>query len=122
VILAVRFSLPTFAGASQRVDRKRTDFMSTETLRNAIGFSGAIFALLSWLMGMVNSFVMIANRKEGVPLFPTRWESPVYIIFRPANLTERGLQARRRCIWGIVGFVVIGAITVVADSLVDNFF
>jgi hypothetical protein len=42
-------------------------------------------------------FRTVANRKEGVPLFPNWYESPFNIIFRPHQLTERGLIARRRC-------------------------
>jgi uncharacterized membrane protein YeaQ/YmgE (transglycosylase-associated protein family) len=96
--------------------------VSTETIRNAIGFSGGILALVSFLTGMVNAFVIVANRKEGVSLFPNWYSSPFEIIYRPAGLTERGLLARRRCIYGIIGFVVIGAITGIVASLIDHFF
>jgi hypothetical protein len=40
-------------------------------------------------------FRMVTNRKDGVPFIATMFEGPLGIIFRPEQLTERGLAARR---------------------------
>jgi hypothetical protein len=46
------------------------------------------------------------NRKPGVPYFPGRWGSPNNILFRPHQLSDVGLRARRRCFICLVCFAV----------------
>lgn len=91
-------------------------------LAGFIGFVGMFFgAFVCWVIATVNMFQVVANRKEGVPLFPHWWESPFNVVFRPQHLTDRGLAARRRCFYGTIGFIVfwllgaaIGLVTGVA--------
>lgn len=73
------------------------------------------------IIATVNMFRAVANRKEGVPLFPRWWIGPFTILVRPHQLTERGLAARRRVMYGTIGFFVcwllgiaIGVVTGVA--------
>jgi hypothetical protein len=56
-------------------------------------------------MGTINMFRMVRHRKPGVPLFPNCLESPFNIMFRPAQLTDTGLKARRKMFIGVLGFI-----------------
>jgi len=59
----------------------------------------------------------VAHRKAGVPIFPNWYESPFNILFRPAQLTERGLAARRWFFYGIAGFVAFYVAAIAVGSL-----
>ena len=74
-------------------------------------FVAAIFGgFVCWFVVAINMFRTVANRKPGVPLFPNWWESPFNILFRPSQLTETGLSARRWCFYGGVGFLACWAL------------
>jgi hypothetical protein len=83
----------------------------------AVAFVAAIGC---WFVGVVNMFRAVANRKEGVPLFQSWLGNPFNILFQPALLTERGLTARRRCFYGLVGFVISCAIAGAAALASDR--
>jgi hypothetical protein len=79
-----------------------------------LGFVGAcICAVICWFIAAINMFRTVAYRKPGVPLFPHWWESPFNILFRPSQLTARGLEARRWCFYGVVGFLVCGGFVMI---------
>ena len=80
---------------------------------NATGVIGGLVvavaflcALASWIVALVNMFRTVANRKDGVPLFPSWYQGPFNILIRPSQLTDRGLSARCRCFYGFAGFVI----------------
>jgi hypothetical protein len=79
----------------------------------ALGLCG----MASFVVGMINGFRAMANRKEGVPLFAHWYESPSYIVFRPSRLTDRGLAARRRCFYGFAGFIICGVTAIAIGVL-----
>lgn len=62
--------------------------------------------MASLLFSLVNMFRTVANRKEGVPLFPRPFFSPWMLIYQPSLLTERGLAARRSVFYGVAIFIV----------------
>jgi len=67
-----------------------------------LGFGAAA----CWLISMVNMLRMVVHRKPSVPLFRSWWASPFNIMFRPCDLTEKGLRARKLIFVGAVGFFV----------------
>lgn len=80
---------------------------------NIITIIGGVLFGMTWLAGLyfildslINAFRAIAYRKEDVPLFPHWWESPFFILFRPEQLTDRGLIARHRFFMGIIGYLI----------------
>ena len=74
-------------------------------------FLAAVSGGFFWFfVAVINMFRAVANRKPDVPVFPNWWESPFNIIYRPCQLTERGLSARRWYFYGLVGFIVCWAI------------
>jgi hypothetical protein len=81
-----------------------------KVLGSLVWFATFLGIAVSWFVAVINMYRMISNRKEGVPLFPNWYESPGNIIFRPHQLTDRGLAARRWCIYGVVGFFVCWAV------------
>jgi hypothetical protein len=85
----------------------------------------AVFAIVggfvSWFIITINMFRMVANRKDGVPLFPSWYKSPFGILFRPAQLTDHGRAARRLAIYGIIGFFVCWLIGMVFASMSESF-
>ena len=95
--------------------------MRVEGISAVVLWIGVVFAFASFFFGMINAFIMSANRKDDVPLLPTWQEDPYSILNGTAFLTERGLKARRRCIFGFVGFVAIVGITVVGVQIIENF-
>lgn len=58
------------------------------------------------LVSLINLFRFAANRKPGAPLFPKWYSGPFSYVYRPADLTARGLAARRLYFYGLGGFVV----------------
>jgi hypothetical protein len=80
-----------------------------------------VAAFTFWFIGVVNMFRVVANRKDGVPLFPNWFESPFNILFRPSQLTDRGIIARRKCFYGFIGFIlscaILGVVAVLQDSI-----
>jgi hypothetical protein len=62
------------------------------------------------------------HRKPGVPYWPGNLESPNNILFRPHQLTEVGLRARRLCfIWlGVFLGTLLGSI--VLAIIYEKFF
>jgi hypothetical protein len=91
-----------------------------EAIIGTIVAAAFIGAIASWFIAVVNVFRTVANRREGVPLFPIWFESPFNILFRPAQLTDRGLIARRRCFYGVIGFVLSILIVCIAAYLQEN--
>ena len=91
-----------------------------EALTGTVAGLAMLGALVSWFVATINMFRTVANRKEGVPLFPHWHESPWNILFRPHQLTERGLTARRRCFQGVVGFLICAVIGMIAGVLADR--
>ncbi len=79
----------------------------------AIGKFAFVAAVLGggtcWFVAVINMFRTVANRKPDVPLFPSWWQSPFNILFRPSQLTERGLSARRWCFYALAGSLVCWA-------------
>jgi hypothetical protein len=52
----------------------------------------------------------IQMRKPGRPLQPSLMESPFNYLFRPSELTEAGLRARKKCFFfGIVSLILLAA-------------
>jgi hypothetical protein len=49
----------------------------------------------SMVVSSYYGIVATLNRQPGVPYFPGGFESPANILFRPHQLTEKGLRARR---------------------------
>jgi hypothetical protein len=74
-------------------------------------------AFSSWVIATVNMFRTVANRKDGVPLFPNWYESSFNILFRPSQLTDRGLSARRWCFYGVAGFIISCALAIAISEL-----
>ena len=79
-----------------------------------IAFLGAItVAILCWFVAVINMFRTVAHRKPGIPLFSHWLDNPFNLMLRPGQLTERGVTARRWCMYGVVGFLfcfVLGAV------------
>jgi hypothetical protein len=93
--------------------------MNALEMAGTVGFVGAgIAAVYCWWIGIMNMFRTVANRKLGVPLFPHWWESPFNILFRPWQLTDRGLDARRKCFLGMLGFVAFCVLSVIVGIVV----
>jgi hypothetical protein len=83
-----------------------------------LAFIGACLgSFLCAFLVLVNMFRAVANRKEGVPIFPSWYESPFNILFRPHQLTERGLRARRLCLYGFAGFWLFAMLAVAIGTL-----
>src|SRR5947208_2891465 len=81
-------------------------------------FNLLITAVFIALFGGVISYFYFAtqatlNRKPGVPYFPGNWQSPTTILFRPEQLTEAGLRARRRCIASVIVVVLAWTLGIV---------
>ena len=55
-----------------------------------------VLSLISLLMSWGYASQTIMNRKPGVPFFPGNQESPGNVLFRPHQLTEKGLWARKQ--------------------------
>jgi hypothetical protein len=65
-----------------------------------VAFAAAVLGgMASGVVAIVNMFRTVAYRKDGVPLFPHWYVSPFNVVFRPDQLTDRGLAARRRGLW-----------------------
>ena len=78
-----------------------------QALGYVVDFIGAILGgFVSRFIALINMFRAVAYRKPDVSLFPHWWESPFNPLFRPAQLTDRGLATRRWCFYGVIGFVV----------------
>jgi hypothetical protein len=77
----------------------------TEAVTNIVIGIACLGAFASWLVCAINMFRMVANRREDVALFRKWYENPFNVIFRPGDLTDRGLEARRRCLYGMFGFL-----------------
>jgi hypothetical protein len=88
-----------------------------EAMAGIVFVAAFVAAVVSWFVAAVSMFRMVANRKEGVPLFPAWYESPVNLVFRPRNLTDRGLSARRWLFYGFIGFIACLLLCVIAGSL-----
>ncbi|MCE9546572.1 MAG: hypothetical protein K8T25_13780 [Planctomycetia bacterium] len=56
-------------------------------------------------MAVMNMFRTTHHRKEGVPLYP-RLGSRFNLLFRPSQLTDRGLAARKKVLYATVGMVL----------------
>jgi hypothetical protein len=74
-----------------------------------MGWIGVVAAFVGtfvcWFIALINMFRTLAHRKPGVAIWPHWWESPFNILFRPEELTARGLVARRWCFFGVAGFL-----------------
>jgi hypothetical protein len=71
-----------------------------------IAFAAMLFGgIVCWFVSVVDIFRAVASRKEGVPLF-AGFGGPFSVLFRPQDLTERGLAARRWVAFGFIGFFV----------------
>ncbi len=93
--------------------------MMLEVISGTMVAISLVGAIVSWFTCVINLFRMVANRKEGVPLFQTWYDSPWNIIFRPHLLTERGLAARRRCMLGFAGFVLFIFLGMAAGAWIE---
>ncbi len=60
---------------------------------------------------------MTLNRKPGVPYFPGSFQTPYNIIFHPEQLTERGLQSRRRVVYGVLGMLIAGGVAALIGAV-----
>jgi hypothetical protein len=89
-------------------------------MQEALGFIAFCFACgcaVFWFMAAINMFRMVRHRKPGVPLFPNWFESPFNIVFRPLDLTDVGLKARRKVLIGFCGFLACWAVAFAAATL-----
>jgi len=73
--------------------------------------------MASMMVCFVNMFRAVAHRKDGVPIFPSWYESPFNILFQPSQLTDQGLSARRWCFYGFGGFWIFGAVAMAIGLL-----
>jgi hypothetical protein len=73
-------------------------------MSDALAIALMLIAAACWLTSVINWFLVVMNRKPGLPLFPNWFESPGNYIFRPGSLTDKGLRARRWVFVGVIGF------------------
>jgi hypothetical protein len=73
-----------------------------------------IAVFVSWFVFAINLLRANANRKEGVP-----WSTAWGIALIPANLTQRGLVARRYCHYAAAGFILSAIALVVLSKFVS---
>ena len=59
---------------------------------------------------VIHSILVVRHRKPGYPLFPNWYAGPFSHLFRPHNLTDQGLQSRRRVLLNLIGFLAAWAI------------
>lgn len=70
-----------------------------------IAFVGCILSgMVCWCIAIYNMFRAVALRKPGVSMWPGTWLSPFYLLLQPDKLTEAGIVARNRFLFGVVGF------------------
>lgn len=77
-----------------------------DAIGRAICVACMLMGVACWFASVFFMFRAMAHRKPGVPLFPGLWESPANILFRPSQLTERGLKYRGLCFLSILGFLL----------------
>ena len=77
-----------------------------------------IFGLLlgSLAITVISATIATLNRKPGVPYFPGGFEKPTNILFRPHQLNEIGLQARKICFASLACFLVSLAAAIVISK------
>jgi hypothetical protein len=80
-------------------------------------FIAVVGVFVCWLVGMINMFRAVCYCKEGVPLFRHWYGSPFNILFRPDDLTDQGLAARRWFFRGFAGFILCVLAAVAIASL-----
>ncbi|MFL6546618.1 MAG: hypothetical protein ACJ8LM_15760 [Candidatus Udaeobacter sp.] len=98
--------------------------MIIRILVGVIGGIGVVGLVASLFSMMFSLFRMVTNRKDGVPLLTNWFEGPLGIIFRPEQLTDRGLAARRLSLramrWSFM-FFLLGAIAALIGALNEVF-
>jgi hypothetical protein len=62
-----------------------------------------------WAVALASMLLAARSRRPGAPR-PTLWEGPFDVMYRPSLLTEEGKRHRRRCLAGIAGFLLLGAL------------
>lgn len=83
-----------------------------------LGASVLIAAFVCWLTAVVNMCLAVKYRKPDLPLFPDgMFGNPFNILFRPRDLTDRGLLARRRCFLGVAGFFACAALLCIIGGM-----
>jgi hypothetical protein len=86
-------------------------------------FAGSVIGFVAgWFLVMINMFRVVANRKEGAPLFPNWYEGPFNYICRPSQLTERGLAARRWYFYGVASMVLSAILAAITSYVYQTFF
>ena len=75
-----------------------------QTIASILTFALCLGGMACVATAFVNMILMSRRRKPGVPYMRHLMDSPYNIMFRPEDLTDSGLRARRRIFWAIVGF------------------
>jgi hypothetical protein len=70
--------------------------MTSKDLGLLVGLASIIIFLPAFALNIYFSIVMVRNREPDVPRLPG--DGPLNFVFRPGQLTEKGLKARKLCI------------------------
>ena len=74
--------------------------MISESAFDRLAYIARAIGFLSFFVMAVNIFRAAANHKDGETVIAN-----LSVLFAPNKLTERGLAARRWCMWGLAGFI-----------------
>jgi hypothetical protein len=107
---------------NERIEKATGSMILLELFLGILVVASFVGIVASWFVGVVNMFRAVANRKEGAPLCPHWYESPFNYLFRPSQLTDRGLSARRLCFYGFVGFFLSIIIYLAAEHIHEGLF
>ena len=75
-------------------------------------YAAMAIGIVSFVVMVVNIYRAAANHKESQEVIAN-----LNLIFTPSELTDRGLAARRWCIWGLAGFVLSWFAVVIGSKL-----
>ena len=109
--------------ASQNAMRYHAGMLAVIDGRNLGDFITLVLgfgATACWLISAVNMHRMVVHRKPGVPMYRRLWANPFNIMFRPGDLTEKGLRARNLILVGAVGFFVCVLLSALIDLLIRH--
>jgi hypothetical protein len=76
--------------------------MISESAFDRFAYIAIAIAFVSFFVMAVNIFRAAANHKDGENVIAN-----LSVLFAQNKLTERGLAARRWCMWGLAGFIVM---------------
>lgn len=70
-----------------------------------IAFFGCVLGgFVCWGVVVFNMFRAVALRKPGVSMWHGTWNNPFNLLLQPDRLTDAGIVARNRCVFGVIGF------------------